>query len=501
MKHKRLSNSVAELPEPPLLEASNPLLVGVFDAMRLLVAILDHQGVIRMVNAEWNVMAARNGSDIASCGVGVNYLEVCRRAAAAGSRGAAEVAAAIERLLAGSSQSFNIDYSCLVQTRVHWFNLRLLSFQMDQQIGILVTHEDITRQRLVQKTLDKVWLVARKMFNGIVIFDALGRIEWVNEGFTTITGVSIPDAMGSPVMGVLGGAEANESLRDFFATGAPRDSTLNTQISLRRPNHSSTPASLVWVDIRIDPLMRENGITQQFVAILNDVTESKLSQQALVTIVHHERERLAHDLHDGLGQELAGASMMIGAIVTANPQLAPGVRDDLMYVASILRDSIKTCQSVAWDFSSTISGRDGLLGALRDLVERTKRRYKVKVELRAGSQRPLIGLVADHLYRIAQEAISNALKSAQPQKIVVSFREYKNCTVLCITDDGVGIDPAAASGGIGAGMGLRIMRHRANVIGAELFIGPLPGGGTQVRCKYIHNTLDVSKHVSPVMVN
>ncbi|MGD9842273.1 MAG: PAS domain S-box protein [Steroidobacteraceae bacterium] len=458
------------------------LMFGVIDAVASLVAILDHEGIVKIVNPEWNGLATRHDGDAAACGVGTNYLSLCRRAAAAGAPAAAEVARAIDSLLAGGRQPFMIDYPCNTLTETQWFSVTLAPILVEGKSGVLVMHDDVTHQRQLQQVLEKASLVARKMLSGVMVFDELGQIEWVNDAFCDITGVAISGALGRLATDFLGDEMLRAAGRESIAK-AIACYGIRSPIAISRPD-----GALVWVEMRVNPLTHHRDEAQQFVAILNDVTERELLQQAASTIARHERERLANDLHDGLGQELAGAAMLIGGIIASISDVATTVRDDLARVENILRDSIKTCRLVARDSSSIIRGHGSLVTALHDLGNHLQQRHRVAIELRAGDEPKVSELVADHLYQIVQEAITNALKHAQPHKIGVSLRTYQNCVVVCVTDDGIGIDLSAGT----AGMGLQSMLHRAEIIGADLEIGRGRSSGTRVRCKYVY-----AKHDPP----
>jgi signal transduction histidine kinase len=108
----------------------------------------------------------------------------------------------------------------------------------------------------------------------------------------------------------------------------------------------------------------------------------------------------------------------------------------------------------------------------------------VRCEYRtAGDVRVADPEVAQHLYRIAQEALSNAARHAQASRIRVEFRGTDSELTLQVEDDGVGLPAASPAGG----MGLRTMRYRAQIMNGELTIGPGPGGGTRVTCGVQHS--------------
>jgi signal transduction histidine kinase len=119
------------------------------------------------------------------------------------------------------------------------------------------------------------------------------------------------------------------------------------------------------------------------------------------------------------------------------------------------------------------------LNSLRDLAYRITQSGKIKCEFNCPRQvRIRDDAVVLNLYRIAQEAVNNAVKHAQPRNITISLRRTRSALLLQIIDDGDGIANKTSH----KGMGLQIMRHRANVIGGTLTVESQKGGGTKVTC-------------------
>jgi two-component system CheB/CheR fusion protein len=122
---------------------------------------------------------------------------------------------------------------------------------------------------------------------------------------------------------------------------------------------------------------------------------------------------------------------------------------------------------------------DGLAYALADLAKQMTMLGGVECRYLGLTDVAVEDEVAAHLFRIAQEAVQNALKHAQATLIELDLRREPEGLLLTVRDDGLGIDPDAEQGG---SMGLTIMRYRANILGGRLTIGPDPHRGTLVRC-------------------
>jgi signal transduction histidine kinase len=209
----------------------------------------------------------------------------------------------------------------------------------------------------------------------------------------------------------------------------------------------------------------------------DDVTAVELVQQAIADAARRERERLAFDLHDGLGQDLAGASLLLSGVLATHADAEPRLCSELEQVAAILRESIASCRSLAALTSPAERARGGLAAALAVLCTRLARQYAMSIRPELPDEPLPIGdFAADHLYRISQEAITNAIKHGCARNVSLQIRLRLRRLSVCVTDDGVGF-PVDQSN---EGMGLKIMRYRSAVIGASLHIARVRERGTRV---------------------
>jgi signal transduction histidine kinase len=193
-----------------------------------------------------------------------------------------------------------------------------------------------------------------------------------------------------------------------------------------------------------------------------------------------EQERLARDMHDALGQELTAVSLLAHSLhrrlVDATPDLAAD--------ASMLADSAVQAQTSARQISRGMTPPLGdeheLATALRALTDRIGQSAKVEIGLTLDdSPLPRLGRqAAECLYRIAQEAVSNALHHARAHRIDVRLAGNTQHSRLEISDDGQGFDLSMASNG--HGLGLRTMRYRCEVAGGTLRIESRHGAGTRI---------------------
>lgn len=204
----------------------------------------------------------------------------------------------------------------------------------------------------------------------------------------------------------------------------------------------------------------------------------RLEREALES-TEREQRRIGHDLHDGLGQRLTAASLatnaLIAAMRTENLALVSRAED----IGRQLRDAIAETRALSHGLAPVALADEGLMSALRALAAGTSRNgVNCVFECPEPVQVPDIE-IAGHIYRIAQEAVHNALKHAEPSEIRIGLERREGDLILEVDDDGEGFE----AGQNGDGIGLRGMQHRAQLIGGHLEIGSPPAGGTRIFCQ------------------
>ena len=214
---------------------------------------------------------------------------------------------------------------------------------------------------------------------------------------------------------------------------------------------------------------------------LRDMSERRALEAALLDAVGREQRRFGSDLHGGLGQELTGLSLLIAALAeTARAARGPHAAD-LDRAHEVVRHALQSCRAIARGLSPIGAIEGGLIGALRDLVSRLKGPSGPTVDITI-SEVARLGLspaATDHLYRIAQEALANALKHAHAQSINVTLDVEREHVRLEICDDGQGLKDAGRNA---RGLGLRTMQYRASMMGARFEIAPMGPHGTRIIC-------------------
>lgn len=223
---------------------------------------------------------------------------------------------------------------------------------------------------------------------------------------------------------------------------------------------------------------RAEGISG-FVQVLD---ERKLLEAECLRICEREKTALGQELHDDVCQLLAGLACMLEAIgkkaKTAMPEMAPTFND----LAAQLNAGMERTRSLAHSLVPMRLVSMGLPRALRELASQAERNFNIKVHVAVPRslppQKPEQIL---HMYRIAQEAISNAFKHGQATEINVELTRQRTKMTLTIRDNGMGMPAEAARK---QGIGLHIMRYRAGAIGGRFTISSQPQKGSAVSITY-----------------
>lgn len=227
-------------------------------------------------------------------------------------------------------------------------------------------------------------------------------------------------------------------------------------------------------------LVRDDGIGTGISISVSDITERKRLEREVLDVSSRERQSIGRDLHDGLGQELTGIALMLRGLATKMQRRCPEVVEDVNEVVTLVNQSIESARALARGILPVRSDSGGLEFALQTLAARSRDAYGLEVVFRAEvwPELTLNETSASHLYRIAQEALTNAARHGHASRVDILLSATQTSFLLRITDNGAGIDTSAA---LGTGMGLKIMKYRAGMIGAKFDIAANAPRGTVVR--------------------
>lgn len=315
--------------------------------------------------------------------------------------------------------------------------------------------------------------------DAIVTIDQEGLIRSFNRAASRMFGYEAAEVLGKNVSLLMPSPfreQHDAYLNRYLKTGKARIIGIGREVSGLRRDGSVFPMDLAVSEV-------DSHEKRMFVGIIRDISERKYLERALVTVSENERREIGRDLHDALGQIITGISLMAKSLSKRLTGVDPALADEAEVIAAMSTEAMAEAKRLAYGAFPTELEKQGLVPALVQMAETTRRVFRIEVLFSAPtSWEPLDRDIELHLYRIAQESVANAVKHGKPGRIHLSLQQHREEIVLSVTDDGQGLpekrDPNRIS------MGLDIMRHRAQLIGGSFLIGPRPDGvrGTEVRC-------------------
>jgi PAS domain S-box-containing protein len=318
--------------------------------------------------------------------------------------------------------------------------------------------------------------ILRKSLDGVIV-------SW-NVGAERLYGYSAEEVIGRPVIMLCPAERIGEVQKNLerVRQGLHIDHFETTRVR--------KDGQRVDVSISISPIKDADGNVVGASAIARDVTERLRLEREVLDIAASEQRRIGQDLHDGTGQELTGLAMMAERLAG---ELAAKRLPESASAAKIvdgLEEALRHVRSLSKGLVPVEVDAEGLMVALADLAARTSDLHGVRCTFECDE--PVCILENDtamHLYRLSQEAVTNAIKHSRGRNITIRLADDGERLTLSITDDGRGFEPTPHNT---SGSGLRIMRYRAELIGAALSVAPLQPRGTMVTCLLPHRGLQAA---------
>ena len=214
--------------------------------------------------------------------------------------------------------------------------------------------------------------------------------------------------------------------------------------------------------------------------VVIEITERRRLEREIIEISNRERERIAGDLHDELGQQLTGIGLLAKVLEQNLAGVSPARASEAGEITELVMDAVAKTRDLARGLLPVDIAADGLEGALTEVASHTERVSEVRC--RFECERPVLvhdHTVATHLHRIAQEAVSNALRHSGAANISIRLESAGEALTLSVADDGIGIQDSSDRA---EGLGLRLMKHRADLMGGTLEIRSPEPQGTVVTC-------------------
>lgn len=357
------------------------------------------------------------------------------------------------------------------------FEIRLWPVRDRSEVnGVVIAASEISERRRQEVALRMQARILETMREGVVLVDTSATIRLTNPAFDALFGFKHGAAIGESIENIAqrmdgspGRLTADESAR------LQEGDAINIEFECTRRDGKRFIASCVVTPVLIGGEMHR-------LAVVNDVTERKHLEREILEIANREQQRMGSDLHDGLGQDLTGIALMLRGVAGQLRKEKSEARGDVEEVIGLVNAAIESTRTLARGLSPVTGERGGLVAALQALSARIQDRHGVTVEASAAHDAvaTLDESASNHLFRIAQEALLNAVRHGRPTRVSISLARDRDRLRLVVADNGRGF---AANAQASTGLGLKIMRYRAQMLSGDLFVQEDAEGGVRVICQ------------------
>ncbi|MGE5550122.1 MAG: histidine kinase N-terminal 7TM domain-containing protein [Bacteroidota bacterium] len=341
-------------------------------------------------------------------------------------------------------------------------------------IGGLISAWGLFRHRFFDVVPIARATVVERMDSAVGVLDTQNRIIDLNPAAEKVLGCTASQAVGRRVEEVLHNEELIAACKD----------------------HAVTRMELAWgtdeqrfYEIYFSNFCDKNGRTIGRLIVAHDVTENKLAQVQLRTqqqalLVLEERERLARELHDSLGQVLGYVNVQAQAVreMLASGQTA-AADSSLCRLFTVAQEAHTDVREFIHGVKAAVRFEQGFLAALQEYIHRYQELHGIRTEVldAGGFNESVLDLQSQvQLIRIIQEALTNVRKHANAGSVWITLSTAGQAAVVMVEDDGTGFVPPAQGGAGGQSYGLQVMRERAAQIGGAVRVDSSPGRGTKV---------------------
>ena len=389
----------------------------------------------------------------------------------------------IEQALSGKRVEYDAEFEFHDNRYVMHVNLVPEVSEHGSVIGFFTLVHDVTERKRSEDALAeserRMRAIVDTAADAIITIDERGLIDSFNPAAERMFGYCSAEAVGQNVKVLMPEPHREQHdayLSRYLETGEARIIGIGRELVGQRQDGSTFP-----IDLAVSKY--HDGIQEMFTGIIRDISERKALQRDLLTIVSEEQRRIGQDLHDSVGQKLTGLGLLAGSLALSLEEHSPADMEVANRIVTGVEKSLAQIRKLSKGLLPVEVEAEGLRAALTELADATTHDAGVVCDFDCH---PPVQVenneTATHLYRIAQEAVTNALKHGAPRHLQISLTGDGTQLILRIRDDGKGITSAAWQA---KGSGLKTMQYRAALIGATLSIDPAKKGGTLVTCRLL----------------
>jgi PAS domain S-box-containing protein len=421
-------------------------------------------------------------------GIGGKYPDISSGTAAASPKDSVVIRKGIERVIEKREIEFQVEYQCTALTEPLWFRLHAAAFRFSDEDGepmILVSHDDITSEKLVSESLvkDRERLTRLLTTTNIMPWEADAK-SWL----FTYVGEQAESIMGYP---------ADDWFEPSFWTAHihPHDRERAiaecTRLSQIKDHYQfeyrmiARDGRIIWISDVVN-VHRENGQAVTMSGFMIDITDRKQTEDTLrllggrlITAQEEERKRIARDLHDDLNQRMALLSIDLEQTGQMLAAKSDGVAERVKGLQKKALGISREIHRMSYTLHPSKLDHLGLVPALKSFCSEIAESRGLKIDFRhEGFPATIPASVTLCVFRVAQEALQNAAKHSGVSTFDVDLKKSDRAVELTISDEGCGFDMDTDK--MTVGLGFISMRERLRLVNGEITIQSKPSKGTRI---------------------
>jgi PAS domain S-box-containing protein len=342
-----------------------------------------------------------------------------------------------------------------------------------------MAHEKV-QQQITEQQLRESEARARSILettvDAIITIDPQGIIKSFNKTAEKLFGYPSTEVIGKNVKVLMPDpykSEHDDYMNHYLETGERKIIGIGREVTGRKKNGSTFPMYLAVSEVKAPN-------QHIFTGIVRDISEQRRLEQEVLRISEHERQRIGQDLHDGLGQMLTGIGLITKNLAEQLKKRGHELADEAEEIWSLIKEADEQARTLARGLVPVEFDEKGLEAALERLKQNAEKLFDIEFSLEVlGNIDFDDATQAIHLYRIAQEGVSNAVKHGAATKVSVHLASTQKHIRLRVVDNGTGFSKNWDTEG---GLGVRIMQFRARLIGGNLEISDIPEKGATITC-------------------
>lgn len=345
-------------------------------------------------------------------------------------------------------------------------------------IGAVTVFANVTEQRRAGEALrereERMRAILNTVVDAVITVDYRGIIVGTNPAAERMFGYAAAEMAGRNVKMLMPSPHREEHdryIKNYHRTGVRKIINGGRELQAQRKDGTVFPVELSVTEVDHMHL---------FTGVIRDITARKELERAVSEAAEREQNRIGQELHDGICQELTGIELHLCSLARKLQSRSSEEAAAAAEIAASVRRAMSRTRKLSHGLSPLISKSEGLMGALRELADNISGTYSIQCSFLCPS--PVLlkdTLASSHLCRIAQEAVSNAVRHGKAKRVEIALRKHQDNIFLSVKDNGIGLPAAQFQG---AGIGLRVMKYRAGLINGSLEIKGRPEGGTSVIC-------------------